>query len=234
LPLLESLEHRLVLSGKAVSASLATGGAIVGSAPVSSPFESSGPQSTAGPAGFIPLQIQTAYGLSTGTAFNNNIAFGGIKGNGAGQTIGIYEEGYNPAFVDTSASNYGSSALAVFDKAFGLPDPPSLTFFDHNGVPLSSTSDSSNNSDFANYGNGLEIALDIEWAHAMAPGANIDVVCGTPQPSNTYALPAARVRVAEPTSRPRLLFGTVLRSSATGARAASEVRAAPAKGAPFM
>ena len=161
-------------------------GAIVGNLPVSSPFGSTAPQQSTGPAGFVPLQIQTAYGLSTGSTYNNNISFGAIKGDGAGQTIGIYEEGYNPAFVDTSASNYGSSALAEFDKTFGLPDPPSLTFVDHNGVPLSSTNNSSNNPDFDDYGAGVEIALDIEWAHAMAPAANLVVLSAVPEPGNSY------------------------------------------------
>ena len=80
-------------------------GAILGSLPVGSPFGSAGPQQItglAGPAGYIPQQIQTAYGLSTGSGYNNDISFGAIKGDGTGQTIGIYEEGYNPAFVDTS------------------------------------------------------------------------------------------------------------------------------------
>ncbi len=147
----------------------AVSGAILGNLPVGSPFGSTGPQQItglAGPAGYIPLQIQTAYGLSTGSAYNNDISFGTIKGDGTGQTIGIYEEGYNPAFVDTSASNYSTSALAVFDKTFGLPDPPSLTFVDHTGTPLSATNNSSNNPDFLDYGAGPEIALDIESAHA--------------------------------------------------------------------
>ena len=109
-----------------------------------------------------------------------------IKGDGAGQTIGIYEEGYNPAFVDTSSPNYSTSALAVFDKTFGLPDPPSLTFVDHTGTPLSSTNNSSNNPDFVDYGAGVEIALDIEWAHAMAPGASIVVLCAIPDRNNYY------------------------------------------------
>ena len=161
-------------------------GVILGGLPVSSPFDLSPAQQIPGPAGYIPQQIQTAYGLSTGSAYNNNISFGGIKGDGTGQTIGIFEEGYNPAFVDTSSPNYSTSALAVFDKTFGLPDPPSLTFVDHTGTPLSSTNNSSNNPDFFDYGAGPEIALDIEWAHAMAPGASIDVLCATPELPNYY------------------------------------------------
>jgi hypothetical protein len=156
-------------------------GAILGHLPVGSPFGSAASEQVPGLAGFVPLQIQTAYGLSTGSSYNNNIVFGAIKGNGAGQTIGIYEEGYNPAFVDTSDPNYGSSALAFFDNTFGLPDPPSLTFVDHTGTPLSSSNNSSNNPDFFDYGDGVEIALDIEWAHAMAPAANIIVLSAVPQ-----------------------------------------------------
>ena len=110
-------------------------GPIMGHLPVASPLGPDPaqdiPGGLPGPAGYIPQQIQTAYGLSTGSAYNNNILFAGIKGDGAGQTIGIFEEGYNPAFVPTSGyGNYSTSALAIFDRTFGLPDPPSLNFFD--------------------------------------------------------------------------------------------------------
>ena len=120
----------------------------------------------------LPQQIQSAYGV-------NLISFAGIKGDGTGQTIGIYEEGYNPDFVNTYLNGnpgdgvnpaYSTSGLAVFDQTFGLPDPPSLTFVDHNGIPLSSTNNSSNNPDFDNYGAGDEIALDIEWRMRWLPG----------------------------------------------------------------
>jgi hypothetical protein len=123
-------------------------GVILGKLPVASPINASAPQQSVGPAGYVPQQLQTAYGLSTGVALNNNISFAGIKGDGTGQTIGIFEEGYNPAFVGTSAPNYSSSALGQFDHQFGLADPPSLTFVDHTGAPLSSSNNSSNNSDF--------------------------------------------------------------------------------------
>ncbi len=172
--------------GPSLPSPRAVPGTILGALPVSSPFESAGPQQLPGPAGYVPQQIQTAYGLSTGGAYNNEISFGAIKGDGAGQTVGIYEEGYNSAFVDTSSPSYGSSALAVFDKTFGLTDPPSLTFVDHNGTPMSATNNSGNNPDFDNYGAGVEIALDIEWAHAMAPAASIVVLCATPDFSNFF------------------------------------------------
>ena len=152
--LVESLEQRLVLSSSTPSG------------------------------GLTPLQVQTAYGLSTGSAYNDNISFGGIKGDGAGQTIGIFEEYYDPDFVPTSGyGNFSTSALAIFDKTFGLPDPPSLNIFDHTGQPLSASNNFNNNFDFQVYQSSIfnaEAAMDIEWAHAMAPEASIDVLCLDP------------------------------------------------------
>ncbi len=163
-------------------------GVILAHAPVASPFLSGGPDQVIGPVGYTPVQLQTAYGV-------NSISFGTTKGDGAGQTIGIYEEGYNPDFVNTYLNGdpgqginpaYKTSALAVFDKTFGLPDPPDLSFFDQGGNLLTSSNNSTNNPSFGNYGAGDEIALDIEWAHAMAPGASIDVLSGVPDPANDY------------------------------------------------
>ena len=162
-------------------------GAILGGLPVSSPLESRriGRTRGAGRASF-PQQIQMAYGLSSGGGYNNEISFGAIQGDGAGQTIGIYEEGYNPAFVDTSDPGFSSSGLAIFDRTFGLPDPPSLTFVDHTGVAMSATNNANDNPDFLDYGAGLEIALDIEWAHAMAPEASIVVLSAVPDSDNFF------------------------------------------------
>ncbi len=124
-----------------------------------------------GPAGgYTPLQIQGAYGISDGNAYNDNITFGGIKGDGAGQTIAVVDAGDNPGFVSTSDPNFDASALHVFDQEFGLPDPPSFQKYD----------------EFGNVGGtgtevpgwSIEIALDVEWAHAMAPGANIILMEG--------------------------------------------------------
>ncbi len=155
-------------------------GVILGGLPAASPLTLNGPQQTTGPTGYIPIQLQTAYGIAAGGSYNSGISYAGIKGDGAGQTIGIFEEGYNPGFVATSDPGYSASSLAVFDQTFGLPDPPSLTFVDHTGTPLSSSNNSSNNPDFYNYGAGDEIALDIESAHVMAPAASIVVLSATP------------------------------------------------------
>ncbi len=113
--------------------------------------------------GYTPQQLQGAYGT-------NLIQFGQIQGDGAGQTIAVIDAGDNPDFLSTSDPNFDSSALHIFDQEFGLPDPPSFQKYDEYGnlggtgtvVP----------------GWGPEIAIDVEWAHAMAPAANIVLVEG--------------------------------------------------------
>jgi len=129
------------------------------------------PLSGEGPGGgYTPLQIQGAYGVSTGgSTYNDNINFLGIKGDGAGQTIALIDAGDDSNFVSTSDPNYDASALHVFDQEFGLPDPPSFQKYDQYGNPGGTGVD---------LGWDGEIALDVEWAHAMAPAANIILVEG--------------------------------------------------------
>ncbi len=63
------------------------------------------------PVGYTPAQIAAAYGF-------NNIKFGSVVGNGAGQTIAIVDAYDDP---DIAAD------LASFDKQFGLAAPPKFT-----------------------------------------------------------------------------------------------------------
>lgn len=105
------------------------------------------------PAGFSPQQISQAYGF-------NQISFanGTIQGNGSGQTIAIVDA-YNDPHI--------ASDLAAFDSTYGIAAPPSFAVVNQNGgsnLPISNTSWA------------LEESLDVEWAHAMAPGANIVLV----------------------------------------------------------
>ncbi len=115
----------------------------------------------------VPSQIRAAYGI-------NNITFGSIQGNGAGQTIAIVDAYDDPRFVNSSASNFSTSDLAEFDKQFGLPNPPSFTKVNQEGQtsPLPSVDPVGAGGD--NW--EIEEALDVEWTHAMAPGANIILV----------------------------------------------------------
>jgi len=59
------------------------------------------------------------------------------------------------------------SDLKTFDRTFGLPDPPSFKKVNQTGGTSYPQADA---------GWAGEIALDVEWAHAIAPGANILLV----------------------------------------------------------
>ena len=60
--------------------------------------------------------------------------------------------------------------LHAFDQAYGLPDPQ-ITICNQSG-----STDPSTLPALATGNWGLEASLDVEWAHAMAPGAGILVV----------------------------------------------------------
>ena len=102
--------------------------------------------------GFTPQQISHAYG------------FDQIAGDGTGQTIAIVDAFNDPNIVND---------VNQFSTTFGLPQlitsGPNKTFSVVNqtgGISLPSS----------NSGWGLEISLDVEWAHAIAPGASILLV----------------------------------------------------------
>ncbi len=80
--------------------------------------------------------------------------FDQITGNGAGQTIAI---------VDAYGSPTLANDLAVFCNTFGLPQT-TLNIYYPQGAPP------------ADNGWALETSLDVQWAHAIAPGAKIAVV----------------------------------------------------------
>jgi subtilase family serine protease len=107
------------------------------------------PLASPGMLGYSPQQIQSAYAVS-GITFSG----GSVAGNGAGQTIAIVD-----AYNDPSIT----SDLANFDSRFGLPAPPSFAVENLGG--------SSSEPGWA-----LETALDVEWAHSLAPSANIVLV----------------------------------------------------------
>jgi subtilase family serine protease len=117
------------------------------------------PDGTAGPVGITPTQMRHAYAIDRVT-----FQSGTIPGNGAGQTIAIIDAYDDPKLLSSSDPNFGSSDLHKFDVALGIPDPPSFQKLQPNGTP---TTDS---------GWIGETALDVEWAHAIAPAASIDLV----------------------------------------------------------
>ncbi|HUY89402.1 MAG TPA: S53 family peptidase [Pirellulales bacterium] len=106
---------------------------------------------------YTPSQIQQAY------TFNQVGADAlGQPTDGSGQTIAIVDAYYDKTIA---------SDVAAFDSQFGLPafnaGGPTFTQkvqTSHNRLPSS------------NSGWSMETALDVEWAHAVAPQANIVLV----------------------------------------------------------
>jgi hypothetical protein len=96
--------------------------------------------------GYTPAEIRAAYGFTS------------VSATGAGETIAIVDAYKDPDIV---------SDLHTFDQKFGLSDP-TLNQFSETGGSVSTVRASSS---WAS-----EIALDVEWAHAIAPGATIDLI----------------------------------------------------------
>jgi subtilase family serine protease len=100
---------------------------------------------------YDPSQIQQAYGVKP--LLDNGK-------DGTGRTIVIVDAYQNP---------YIAQDLASFDELFGLPTP---VFHNHvmSGTPAFDPNDANQ------VGWGEETTLDVLWAHAMAPGAKIELV----------------------------------------------------------
>jgi nitrate reductase NapAB chaperone NapD len=101
--------------------------------------------------GLTPAQLTHAYGLDAITFPTS--ATTTVPGDGSGETIAIVDAYHDPTLA---------SDLQTFDRAFRLPDP-TLTVLNQAGAQTDA-------------GWALEESLDVEWAHAMAPGAQIVVV----------------------------------------------------------
>jgi subtilase family serine protease len=98
--------------------------------------------------GYDPLMIQTAYNLT-------GLYAEGF--DGTGQTIGI---------IDWCGSPTIQSDANVFSAQFGLPLLTSSNFTITN-IPRPSTCSAPDS---------VEINIDVEWSHAVAPGANINLI----------------------------------------------------------
>jgi subtilase family serine protease len=91
--------------------------------------------------------------------------------DGSGQTILI---------VDAYGSPTIQSDLATFDSAFGIAAPPYFTILCPTGCPTYNPRDTFHNV----AGWALETSLDVEYAHAMAPGAKIVLVVASSSSGN--------------------------------------------------
>ena len=97
---------------------------------------------------------------------------GRCDGTGTGQTIAIIDTYDDPALVSSTNPNFVNSDLYRFDHnpSINLPDPPSFLKLDENGgtnYPVPDPSAGPQGSW------AMEEALDVQWAHAIAPQANI-------------------------------------------------------------
>ncbi|HEX4287756.1 MAG TPA: S53 family peptidase [Trebonia sp.] len=102
---------------------------------------------------YSPDQIRAAYQLPA--LYANGIT-------GAGETIAI---------VDSFGSPTIRSDLATFDEKFGYPAPPAFTIITPAGQTPAFDPNNSNMTSWAG-----ETTLDVEYAHALAPGASILLV----------------------------------------------------------
>ena len=107
------------------------------------------PQATTSPAGYGPVQFQTAYSLPS--------AIGG-----AGQTIGIVD-----AYDDPNAE----SDLGVYSSTYGLPACTTA-----NGCFRKVNQTGGTRYPRADQGWALEISLDVQVAHAVCPNCKILLV----------------------------------------------------------
>ncbi len=106
------------------------------------------------PCGYSPGEIRTAYGLTP--LYKDGF-------DGAGETI-VIVDGFGSATIAQDAE--------VFSQVYGLPDltPENFQIFRAPGVV---------NNPHGPAGNwNIETTLDVEWAHAIAPGAKIALVLG--------------------------------------------------------
>jgi subtilase family serine protease len=99
--------------------------------------------------GYTPPAIQTAYNL-------NGLYAEGYTG--AGQTIAI---------IDWCGSSTILNDANAFSAQFGLPALTSGSNFNIYNIPSASYCESADQ---------VEINIDVEWAHAIAPGANINLI----------------------------------------------------------
>ncbi|MDE1820248.1 MAG: PKD domain-containing protein [Euryarchaeota archaeon] len=120
----------------------------------SSPSPEVGASCATGTFGYTPCEVQSAYGDST---------LIGKSETGAGRTVAVVDDYDSSETQAQLASDYASFnanfALPSSSLSFLYPDPDTQD-------PNASTSS----------GWGIETALDMEWSHVMAEGANVDVV----------------------------------------------------------
>ena len=123
---------------------------------------------------YTAAQMRNAYGI------NSIPTFGSAAPDGSGQTIAIINGGNDPSlFADVDG----------FDQAMGLTTSSAeniyqsygaassfLNVYNQNGVNITSNIANSGSNGVPGLPTSSEESWDVEWAHAMAPGAKIDEI----------------------------------------------------------
>ncbi len=132
------------------------------------------PASTSPPSSaLVPYQIQTAYGIGA-------ISLGGVAGTGSGQTIAIVDAYNDPNIVSDAAAFDATAQISL--QPFNVSGGPTLTVLSEHGQPVSTSRHNPNyvptdpNGPASSTGKSTweeEESLDVEWAHAVAPQANV-------------------------------------------------------------
>jgi subtilase family serine protease len=143
---LEELETRTLLSASALASFGATPDILAARESVNNPIVRP----------FTPSAIRSGYGVNL---LQFSTGGGHVRGDGTGQTIAIVDAFNDPNIVPD---------LAKFDATFRQANPPSFTVLNENGGTDLSGIPNAPHSSWA-----IEESLDVEWAHTIAPGANI-------------------------------------------------------------
>lgn len=131
---------------------------------------------------YSPAQVRAAYGLPTLPSSFSNLTAAQLAQYGAGQTIYLIDA-YDDTMVD--------GELGAFSQLFGLPACTTRTLPVSASLPLAAPS--ANSCDFYKVPSGssssisatvpkydanwaVEIAMDVEWAHAIAPLARLVLI----------------------------------------------------------
>jgi hypothetical protein len=127
---------------------------------------------------YTVAQVRAAYGL------NSLSDFGSVAADGSGQTITLDEAGNDPSVItdldgfDEAMSLTANSTQTLYQQ-YG-PASSIVSVYNQSGTNITaligdSGSDGVPAEDPTGHWEGEE-ELDVEWAHAMAPGAKIDVI----------------------------------------------------------
>ncbi len=109
--------------------------------------------------------------------------FDGETPDGTGQTIGIVDAFNDPSIITDldgfdEAMNMTTNTSPTLYQAYG-PATSILTVFNQDGTNITNDIADSGEDGVPGFDDGswqLEETLDVEWAHAIAPGAHIDLI----------------------------------------------------------